>query len=145
MGFGTCCCCLSLRTGALLLSGLMCLSGTVGIFHAGDYGIIQAIFNVGAGAVGFYAAWDRNVTWTRTFYYLLLIVFVLDVALLVIAVLAREWALRGTTAAACDDQPTLEQQMHCERALGHSCGPLVQGGPRVGWQWRRAQVSQRLR
>jgi len=113
-GFSTCCCCLSLRMGALILSGLMITFGIFGILVAGDFGIIGAIFNAGAGAVGFYAAWTRNAQWLRIFFYLLLATMLVQVLAGITFLLLHEWAIQRNVTAACADQPDEAQMARCE-------------------------------
>lgn len=113
---GTCCYCVSLRMGTMILTGMLFLGGALGVLAGGQGWMFASFLQALVGGIGFYGAYYRHLRCLKGFILLVILSLALHICLILLLILLKPKMMMPANTAACEDAADPER-----------CREMVQG------------------
>lgn len=99
----TCCYCVSLRMGSMILAGLLFLGGALGVLGGGSGWVEASLLQAGVGGLGLYAAYYRDLKLLKIFICVVMFGVFVHIALIILLLVLKPKMLQPANTAACDE------------------------------------------
>lgn len=100
---GTCCYCVSLRMGSMILAGCLTFGGAVGVLMGGSGWIEASFLQLLVGGLGLYAAYHRDLRCLKLFILVVMLALLVHLALIALLFLLKPKILAPANTGACED------------------------------------------